>query len=381
MAKRNATVITGVGVICPQGIEKDAFYHHYLADSDAKIAQKTVLFFAQEYTCAIYDFPAVDEQSIPSALRRRMSPLSRLSVVSAWRCLQDSGLDYSKYRDSMGIVIGTGWGEVDSLSTLLMQATEETDISVSPTLFHTSVHNAPAGYLGIILEAKGPTLTVPQGDHSFESALAVGNLLLQSGQCPVVLVGGGDTFFDFAVLEKEIDNNAHAAISRGSCFLLLESEEAAEARNASMRARSVFLPCRTLQNAEDIDEYALEIKKILDEQCSAVGEPIDLVLFTGSIQPSLWHLETDLLKAILAGNSVYLIPPREHLARPTQNAEEFIGALAILQEQKVPSKNLMRLHNNVLEKVDTFAGKIKKILLISVSAQGSHRLFLWEKTQ
>ena len=380
MDKQTSTVITGVGIISPLGIGKDAFGRNYVAGTEAIIAQKSVRFFERDYSYAIHDVPTTYEQCIPVAHRRRMSVLSRMTFAAAWMCLQDSQLDYPQYRDSMGIVLGTGWGELDSLPTLLMQATETADITVSPALFHTSVHNAPAGYLGIILEAKGPTLTVTQGDHSFETALATGNLLLQSGQCPAVLIGGADTFFDFAVLEREIDNHAQSVISRGSAFLLLEAEASARARNAPLLARPTVLPSRTLQSDADIADYALELKHNLDEQSSTPDAPIDLVLFTGSIAPSLGHRETDLLQAILQGNSAYLIHARG-CSRPTQNAEAFIGALAILQQQQVPTGNLMRFHHDVCEPVATFSGNIDKVLLISVSERGSYCPFLLEKIQ
>ncbi len=378
--RKASTVITGIGIICPSGVTKDIFYHSYLSNTNPVSTPKNIHLFGKDYIYAVYDIPPIEEPGIPSSLQRRMRSLSLMVVVSAWRCLQDSGLEYSKYLETMGIVMGTGWGEIDSIHSLLMQATEKSDILISPTLFHTSVHNAPAGHLGIALESKGPTLTVTQGDQSFESALSLGNLLLQSEQCPVVLVGGADTFFDLSVLEKNTNKDTLSTVSKGSCFFLLEPEKSAIERNTPVYARTVFLPSRTTQNQEQIHEYACDIKASLSEQSSGTGEPIDLVVFTG-VPTSFWHIEIPLIKAILEGKSAYLIPPDTPLSRPTQTAEDFLGSLAILEKQKIPDKKILYLTNNELKDADSLEDlkTIKRILLISVSSQGTHSLFLLEK--
>lgn len=375
-------VITGIGAVSPFGITKDIFYCNYLSNTKPAFVSKNTQFFGQNYTYKVYDIPSIQEPGIPSSLQRRMRSLSLMSVISAWRCLQDSGLEYSKYQDSMGIVMGTGWGEIDSIYSLLMQATETAELSISPALFHTSVHNAPAGHLGIFLESKGPTLTVTQGDQSFESALSVGNLLLESEQCPIVLLGGADTFFDLSVLEKNTDNEASSIISKGSCFFLLELETLAIERNAKVYAHCVFLPSCTVQSEQDIHEYACDIKSTLSDQCYHADEPIDLVLFTGNLPSSLWEREINLVKKILDGKPSYLIFPDAPLSRPTQTSEDFLGSLAILEKQKLPARDFFYLDNNEIKQAAWINADhaIKKILFVSVSSQGTHSLFLLENS-
>jgi hypothetical protein len=72
----------------------------------------------------------------------------------------------------------------DYLCTTLAQAPEQ----LSPTKFHNSVHNAPAGYWAIATGCMASTTALSAGDYTFAAGLFEAALLAQSEDAPVLFV-------------------------------------------------------------------------------------------------------------------------------------------------------------------------------------------------
>lgn len=366
----NSAVITGIGLVSSQGHTKEKFYDNYLQNSKPVLCERMSQFFATTYTRQVHKAPEIDTQLIPARMRRRLSTLSRMIILSALRCLKDAKLDYQQ-RDDIGIVVGTGWGETEVMQKLLMQITDEGEIAVSPTLFHNSVHNTAAGYLGIMLGFTGPTLTVSQGEHSFAVALEQGYSLLAMQQSNAVLVGGGDAFFDFSVLSSTDQPD-----SAGSCFVLLEPETEARKRGATINARCTLLPVRTLNTVEHFATYSQALRHFLAQYRTAI-EDIDLIFLAGSATQKLHEREMEMLHAI-SDHSTYLLFDNRGQHRPTKGVEDLVEMLAVLHHQKLPY-GVTRFVNSKLQTVAQEAtAEIKKILVISADDFGVHRPILLE---
>jgi len=72
----------------------------------------------------------------------------------------------------------------DYLCATLTQAPEQ----LSPTRFHNSVHNAPAGYWAIATGCMASTTALSAGDHTFAAGLLEAALLARSEDAPVLFV-------------------------------------------------------------------------------------------------------------------------------------------------------------------------------------------------
>jgi len=70
----------------------------------------------------------------------------------------------------------------DYLCATLRQAPEQ----LSPTKFHNSVHNAPAGYWAIATGCRASTTALSAGDYTFAAGLLEAALLAQSEDAPVL---------------------------------------------------------------------------------------------------------------------------------------------------------------------------------------------------
>lgn len=126
---------------------------------------------------------------LPPNERRRSSDSVRWAVQVAQEAMAQSGLDP---RDVPTVFASSGgeMGVFDKLCRTL--ATPER--TVSPTLFHQSVHNAAAGYWGIATAGQQSSTALSCYDDSFAAGLLEAMTVVCVERCPVLLVA-----YDLAV--------------------------------------------------------------------------------------------------------------------------------------------------------------------------------------
>ena len=123
-----------------------------------------------------------------------MDTISRLAILGACLALRDAGIERPDER--MGVVLSTGYGPSGTTLAFLDSFIDSGDACSSPTLFSSSVHNAPAANLSTLLGVTGPNLSVSQFEVSASSALLTAILWLEEGRVDRVLVGGVDEYGD-----------------------------------------------------------------------------------------------------------------------------------------------------------------------------------------
>jgi len=120
---------------------------------------------------------------LPANERRRAPESVRLAVEVAGQALAMSGRDPA----TLACVFASGHGDqaiTDAICTTLARAPAE----LSPTRFHHSVHNAPAGYWTIATGCRAPSSAVCAGAYTFGAALLEAAAQAQAEQRPVLLV-------------------------------------------------------------------------------------------------------------------------------------------------------------------------------------------------
>ncbi len=123
---------------------------------------------------------------------RRADRFCKMAVAAAWDAVQDSGLNVSGPKKTLGIIVATAFGPHTTTFRFLDDILDYGDANVSPTIFSHSVHNAAASYIASTLQAHGPTLTLTQFDFPFHHALVLAEAWLREGRCDTVLVGTVD---------------------------------------------------------------------------------------------------------------------------------------------------------------------------------------------
>jgi hypothetical protein len=123
------------------------------------------------YAQAATSIPA--PEALPATERRRAGKSVRLALTAGLAACSDAGREA---RDLAAVFTSsTGDGENQHA---ICETLASSDRDISPTRFHNSVHNAPAGYWGIATGAMAPADSLAAFDGSFAAGLveALGRL-------------------------------------------------------------------------------------------------------------------------------------------------------------------------------------------------------------
>ncbi|MBD8898670.1 beta-ketoacyl synthase chain length factor [Rhodanobacter sp. DHG33] len=120
---------------------------------------------------------------LPANERRRAPESVRLAVEVAGQALAMSGRDPT----TLACVFASAHGD-QSITDAICSTLVEAPTQLSPTRFHHSVHNAPAGYWTIATGCRAPSSATCAGSHTFGAALLEAATQALAEQRPVLLV-------------------------------------------------------------------------------------------------------------------------------------------------------------------------------------------------
>jgi len=130
---------------------------------------------------------------VPPAEARRMSPPSRLAVAAARMAIGAAGLAAADVAGlGTAVVTATVFGPSSFSDALLLQIVHEGPQAVSPYLFSESVANAPTAQIAIACGARGPNLTLCQGEAGALLAVARAAAAVMEGRAERALAGAVD---------------------------------------------------------------------------------------------------------------------------------------------------------------------------------------------
>jgi len=111
-------------------------------------------------------FPLHAPASLPAAERRRTSKIIKLALTVGLEAAVAAGLEPASLPTVFATSNGDGYN-CDEICSALASA----DRQISPTRFHNSVNNAPAGYWSIAAQAMPPSFVLCAFDASFGAGL------------------------------------------------------------------------------------------------------------------------------------------------------------------------------------------------------------------
>ena len=185
--------ITGIGVISPLGVGREAFWENC---RKAKIGIKKITSFdtsslRSNIAGLVEDFDP--RQFMPPSSYRRMSRISRMAVASSVEALKDSGLILDSVdRERIAVIMGTSYGSSSYVEDFYISLLKDGPRGAQPFLFPETVPNAPASHIAMFHEIIGPNTTFCQNEISAENAILYAQNLLLQNQVDVALVGGAD---------------------------------------------------------------------------------------------------------------------------------------------------------------------------------------------
>ena len=270
-------VVTGIGVVAPNGVGKDAFWracvdgHSGIGPIRSFDASNHPIRVAGE----VHDFDP--EPYIPDKFRKSvkvMGRAARFGIGAAGLAVADSGLNIAgENPERLGVVMGTGLVPMDlgELAPMLARACQEdgqfdetklprpggSDAQLFPLWLLKYLPNMAAAHISMAFNCQGPNNTVVTACVAGTQAVGEAFRLVSRGDADVMLAGGADSRIDPLMLlaytslgtlsriegrkpeerSRPFDRLRDGfVISEGAAVLVLEEYDRAKARNAPIYA-------------------------------------------------------------------------------------------------------------------------------------------------
>lgn len=120
---------------------------------------------------------------LPANERRRTVQTARLAVAVGTEALAMASRDAA----AVATVFSSSGGDGDTIHEIL-ETLAAPNPELSPTRFHNSVHNAPAGYWSIATSSRAPSSSLCCHDHSFAAGLLEAAVMVTSDSCAVAVI-------------------------------------------------------------------------------------------------------------------------------------------------------------------------------------------------
>ncbi len=290
-------LITGVGVVAPNGIGAQMFWRNSLAGCSG--IRPISLFEVGSYRCRLAgEIPEFQPKTSlgPHGLRT-LDRTTCLALVAAKLALDDARLDPAQVSGRpVGVVLGSTMGSLRSISEFDLEGLREGPRYVNPALFPNAVMNSPASQVAIRFKLRGVNSTVSTGFTAALDAMGYAVDLLRLGRADTLVVGGVEelclqTFLGFyktGFLATQIDDAAPVfapfhprrcgtLLGEGAVMFVVETWDAALRRGAPVYAdvlsyRTAFCPPSLRRYDPSIATAAAVLQQALDDADVAVEE-------------------------------------------------------------------------------------------------------------
>ncbi|SDP98130.1 beta-ketoacyl-[acyl-carrier-protein] synthase family protein [Lentzea jiangxiensis] len=245
--------VTGVGLVTPAGVGKETTWERVLSGQPTTTPDPELQPLSAGFSCRVPHSDAELNKILSLRQSWRLARFTKLALIAAREAVAEAGLDPESWDGArVAVVLGNGIGAADAWTTQTMRMANQPP---SPSFIPSSIVNAAAGELAILLRANGPSLAVATACASGASAIAIARSLLLSGACDIAIAGGTEacvtpliagSFHQLGALSTSRDDPAGASrpfspdrdgfvLSEGAGILVLEREWDARARRAPVK--------------------------------------------------------------------------------------------------------------------------------------------------
>jgi 3-oxoacyl-(acyl-carrier-protein) synthase len=237
-------VITGVGIVAAPGCGMDEVWSAIASNTSG--LKPLSLFQSPRYGQILAGEVQRDLTTLGAPLRGSRS--DRLGWLAARDAISSAKLDLSSCGDRAGVLLGSSVGGSFDSEQFLTTLIKRGKMRPRPTRFHecASAVDLIADDFGLF----GPSMTVATACSSGALAIATAAELIQSGEADVMLAGGADSLsrmtwggfhslllVDAAGCRPFDANRSGMSLGEGAAVLVLEAEETAHQRGATILAR------------------------------------------------------------------------------------------------------------------------------------------------
>ncbi|RJX29306.1 MAG: beta-ketoacyl-[acyl-carrier-protein] synthase II [Dethiobacter sp.] len=193
-------VVTGIGVVTPIGIGKEAYWENLKkGKSGVKVIDRFRDF--PTYIAAVID--DFDPQCFMEKRDvKKTDRFTQFAQAAAKMAIEDAALDLeNEDKEKIGVIVGSGIGGLDTIEKQFKILLEKGPRRISPFLVPMLIANMASGYISIVYGLKGPNSTTVTACASGTHAIGEAFRILQRGEADVMIAGGAEapvTFIAFA---------------------------------------------------------------------------------------------------------------------------------------------------------------------------------------
>ncbi len=328
----NRVVVTGIGILCPVGLNASSTWEALIAGKSG--IDYITLFdpepFATKFAGEVKGFEPTDYVSRKEA--RHMDRFIQLAVAASSQALKQAGIQINlSNQNNIGVIIGSGFGGLLTLSEQIRILLERGPDRVSPFLIPMMAANMASAQVSIMLGAKGPNFCTASACSSGSDAIGTAYEIIRRGDAQVMLAGGSEAavtpigiaaFNALRVLSTRTSEPRLASrpfdaeregfvLSEGAAALMLEDLSFAQRRGANILAEIMGYGVSSdayhvTQPPEDGEGAVRAMQMALNKAGLATTE-IDYINAHGTSTPLNDKMETKAIKAVF-GDTAYHIP-------------------------------------------------------------------------
>jgi 3-oxoacyl-[acyl-carrier-protein] synthase II len=251
-------VITGVGVVSPIGIGKEAYWNALVNGQNG--FGRITKFDPSNYTCQIdSEVKGFDPHLyIEKKRARRMDTFTQFAIAASHMAMKDANLDpKSVDPERAGVIVGSGIGGLPTIEAQHSVLLEKGPSRVTPFLIPMLITNIAPGEIAIDFGFVGPNFSVASACATANQAIGTALRHLRYGDADVIIAGGTEAaitalgvagFCQAQALTTDFNDNPSKAsrpfdakrsgfvMGEGAGIVVLETEEHAKKRGAKIYA-------------------------------------------------------------------------------------------------------------------------------------------------
>ncbi len=325
---RVQAVITGIGVVAPNGSTREAYWQGLMEGRNGvgRVTRFDVDRFASHMAAEVTEFtpPAL----IPEEHIRHMDRAFLLGVTAAAEAVKDSGLDFAREDTAtVGVYMGLAVAGVESGEKGFHAIRDRGPYALSRNLYQAWFPSACSGYISLLFGLHGPSHVFSTGCTSSMDSIGAALEAMRLGQDDIVIAGGSEapitpmpfnSFCAMRALSQRNTDVAHACrpfdrerdgfvLGEGSAVLVIEKLEHARARGAHIYAE--LAGYGTTANAFHMtapdpaaDQSARALRLALDDG-ETLPEAVDYFCAHGSSTPLNEKAETRAIKMVFGDHA------------------------------------------------------------------------------
>ncbi len=369
MLSGRRVVVTGLGILCPVGLDVASAWDSILAGKSGigPIDSFDVSAFSVRFGGLVRDFDVTDYLPLKEA--RKMDPFIHYGLAAGTQAIRDSGIEITADNaDRIGVAIGSGIGGLGSIEKSHQSLLKGGPRRISPFFVPSSIINMVSGNLSIMFGLKGPNISLVTACSTATHSIGEAARLIAYGDADVMVAGGAEAaatplgLGGFAAARAlSTRNEDPAAASRpwdadrdgfvlgdGAGVLVLEEYEHARKRGARIYAELIGYgmsgDAYHMTQPAPGGEGAVRCMRNAIRDAGIDPEQVDYINAHGTSTPTGDRAETEAVKATFGDHARTLAISSTksmtgHLLGAAGGIEAVFTALAIRDQVAPPTIN------------------------------------------